>query len=222
MELTERIKIVVKTLIGLGVGKKQEDIGNLLGYTNKSSFSQVLNGKVSLPNNFIDKLCELDSRLNKNWITSEEGSVMHHKNKQVYIKKSIESSAIPLIPEDAFAGFGGGEVSIMEQDIMERYIVPDFTNVDFMIRVKGSSMYPKYNSGDVIACKMIDTDTFLQWNKVHVISTRQQGVLIKRLKKSVKENYITALSDNPSYEPFDIPKDEILNIALVTGVIRLE
>lgn len=134
---------------------------------------------------------------------------------------SISFPEIPLIPTSAFAGFGGGSVSINENDIQERYVVPDFTNVDFMIRVTGSSMYPKYNSGDVVACRLITNSNYVQWNKVHVIATRDQGVLIKRLKKGTNSNLI-AVSDNKDYDPFEIPKDDILNLALVIGVIRLE
>lgn len=137
-------------------------------------------------------------------------------------KLSLMKNAIPLIPTEAYAGYGAGEVSIKEQDIQDRYIVPEFTNVDFMIRIKGSSMYPKFSSGDVVACKIITDSKFIQWNKVHVFSTREQGVLVKRLKKSENPECFLAVSDNLNYDPFDIPKEEILNLAIVTGVIRLE
>ena len=225
----ERIKIAVTALIELGVGKNQEDIGKKMGYTNKSSFSQVLNGKVPLPTNFIDKLCNLDKRLVKMWLVNEVGNVLRSKDesKQVYIKNintddSIIKNSIVLIPTEAFAGFGGGAVSIKERDIKDRYVIPEFVDADFMIRIKGSSMYPKYNSGDVVACKMITNSKFIQWNKVHVISTAEQGDLIKRIRKVENKEYLLAISDNESYDPFKIPKDEIINIALVTGVIRLE
>src|SRR5690606_11046197 len=134
----------------------------------------------------------------------------------------IEKWGIPMIPTEAFAGMGGGDVTIKDQDIQDRYVIPDFVNVDFMIRVSGSSMYPKYNSGDVVACKMINENSFIQWNKVHVVATREQGVLIKRLRKSDDSDCLLAVSDNPDYDAFNIPKKEILNIALVTGVIRIE
>lgn len=57
MTEVDRVKLAVKTLISLGVAKNQEEIGKLMGYSNKSSFSQVLNGIVPLPDKFIDKLC---------------------------------------------------------------------------------------------------------------------------------------------------------------------
>lgn len=88
----ERIKLAVKTLISLGVAKNQEEIGKLMGYSNKSSFSQVVNGVVPLPEKFIDKLCKLDSRLRKSWIVNEIGDILINKNesKQVYINENID------------------------------------------------------------------------------------------------------------------------------------
>ena len=91
-----------------------------------------------------------------------------------------------------------------------------------MIEVTGSSMYPKYNSGDVVACTIISESTFIQWNKFHVIATREQGLLIKRLHQSKDTEKLTLVSDNKDYPPFDIPKEEICGIAIVAGVIRLE
>ena len=137
-------------------------------------------------------------------------------------KGIVGRKPIPLIPADALAGWGEGEVSIKEEDIQDRYIIPDFVDVDFMIRVTGSSMVPEYNSGDVVACRMIQERTFIQWNKAHVLSTRSQGVIIKRLKKGSDDGRFLAVSANEDYDPFEIPEEDITNIALVVGVIRLE
>lgn len=129
---------------------------------------------------------------------------------------------IPLIPIEAMAGFGTGGVQVMDYDT-ERYVVPEFTelNVDFMLRVKGSSMYPKYNSGDLVACKkLVLNDIFFQWNKVYVLDT-DQGALIKRIKKG-SDDHLQIVSDNPSYEPYELHLSKIHAIAIVLGVIRLE
>lgn len=133
------------------------------------------------------------------------------------------NAGIPLIPIDAMAGFGTGAVQVMHYDT-SKYIVPEFSelNVDFMIRVKGSSMVPKYNSGDLVACKkLVITDIFFQWNKVYVLDT-EQGALIKRVKKGSRDNYILLISDNQNYDPFELHLSKIFAVALVVGVIRLE
>lgn len=83
-------------------------------------------------------------------------------------------------------------------------------------------MYPKYSSGDIIACKVVKETLFFQWNKIYAIYTRSQGVMVKRVKKSTMEGYILLVSDNEKYEPFDVPLSDIEAIALVIGVIRVE
>lgn len=133
-----------------------------------------------------------------------------------------EYSGIPLIPIEAMAGFGSGSLQVMDYDT-EKYVIPEFTelNVDFMIRVKGSSMYPKYNSGDLVACKKLSLqDVFFQWNKVYVLDT-EQGALIKRIKKG-SDDHLLIMSDNPSYDSFELHLSKINALAIVLGVIRLE
>ncbi|MBP3775176.1 MAG: LexA family transcriptional regulator [Bacteroidaceae bacterium] len=131
---------------------------------------------------------------------------------------------IPLVLQTVAAGFGNNNFMISESDVKEFYVVPKFRycHVDFMIEVSGVSMMPHLMPGDIIACSIIRDSQFIQWNKCHVIATREQGLLVKRLLKSDKENFIQAISDNKDYPPIDIPKDEITGLALVVGSIGLE
>ena len=76
MTIHDRIKLVVKWLIGTGVANNQEAIGRLMGYSNKSSFSQILNNKVPIPSDFTDRLCALNDNINKVWIENEIGDMI--------------------------------------------------------------------------------------------------------------------------------------------------
>ena len=128
---------------------------------------------------------------------------------------------IPLIPIDAMAGFGKGESQVMEHEC-ERYVVPMFRGAEFLIPVKGSSMMPKYNSGDVVACKKLPlNDIFFQWNKVYVLDTAQ-GALVKRIRQGRDDDHVLIVSDNEQYSAFELHKEQIYCVALVIGVIRLE
>ncbi|MFS1522109.1 S24 family peptidase [Flavobacterium covae] len=141
------------------------------------------------------------------------------------IKTTNSQKGIPLLPFDAFAGLGDSSVQGVDFDTIEdRYVVPlfDGITIDFMIPVRGSSMYPKYNSGDVVACRLVNELLFVQWNKVHVIDSVSQGVIMKRLLKSAKPDSVVCKSDNKDYGEFTVPMSDIRSIALVVGVIRLE
>lgn len=128
---------------------------------------------------------------------------------------------IPLIPTEAFCGYG--TPTFEDQVIEEYYYVAEFKQADFLMRVKGNSMYPKYSSGDIIACRKIQNMLFFQWNKIYAIYTNSQGVMVKRVRESARgDEYITLVSDNSNYAPFDVPRSDIAAIALVIGVIRVE
>jgi len=131
------------------------------------------------------------------------------------------ADGIPRIPIEAFAGFGeGNDVQVIEYEC-EKYVVPDFKGAEFLIQVKGSSMYPKYASGDIVACKKLPLDTFFQWNKVYVVDS-EQGVLIKRVKPGVDNDSIRLVSENEKYDSFELPRKDVRALAIVIGVIRLE
>jgi SOS-response transcriptional repressor LexA len=127
---------------------------------------------------------------------------------------------LPLIPSEAFAGYGA--VVYGDLPIEDYYTVNEFRDADFLIRVKGDSMSPKFNGGDIVACKKIKEMTFFQWNRIYVIYTESQGILIKRVMPSDDDSSITLVSDNKAYQPFNVPKSEISAIALVLGAIILE
>jgi phage repressor protein C with HTH and peptisase S24 domain len=158
------------------------------------------------------------------WLILGEGSMLKGEEKAVATHSNSSITGIPLLPINAFAGMGGDFDSFSLSVIEERYAIPLFKNikVDFMVQVTGSSMSPKYSSGDVVACRFVSELLYVQWNKVYVLDTETQGVILKRLKKSTQDGFITCKSDNVSYEDFDVPLSDVRKIALVVGVVRME
>lgn len=130
------------------------------------------------------------------------------------------SALIPLITETAFNKIKY-KALISTDLIVDKYHVPTFKDVDFLVTVKGNAMSPKYNSGDLVACKRIPLDSFLQWNHIYIIST-SQGLLIKRIKEGKDDDHFLLLSENPEFLPFQLHKQEINAIAIAVGVIHLE
>lgn len=151
-------------------------------------------------------------------INDDNGSILEEL--PVAAKLMDPEKEIPLLNTDAMAGFGHGEVSIMGYEL-EGYKVPLFRDADFLIPVKGNSMWPKYNSGDIVACKKLEVDTFFQWNKVYVLDT-EQGALIKRIKKATQPDHLLIVSENKEYEAFELHTSKIRSVAMVLGRISLE
>ena len=217
-------KFYIETGLSNGFLDKVKDVGvskieDILKSYPDINTEWLVTGKGDMLKPNIKEMPPLE-RVAKRVAFSEE--TKNTENATVLNEPGITYEGIPLIPIDAMAGFGTGGVQVMDYDT-QKYVVPEFTelNVDFMIRVKGSSMYPKYNSGDLVACKkLVLSDIFFQWNKVYVLDT-DQGALIKRIKKGSEDNLLI-VSDNPSYDPYELHLSKIHAIAIVLGVIRLE
>ena len=161
--------------------------------------------------------------LSANWLLTGKGSMI--KGNDAALPKAIHTTnstdGIPLIPFSAMAGALSDERTVLEYEC-ERYVVPAFKGADFLMPIKGTSMQPTYNSGDIVACQRVPMNSiFFQWNKPYVLDTTQ-GPLVKRVKPGSDKNHISLVSDNPDYDPFQLPLEQIHAVALVIGLIRLE
>ena len=161
--------------------------------------------------------------LSANWLLTGKGSMI--KGNDAILPKAIHTTnstdGIPLIPFSAMAGALSDERTALEYEC-ERYVVPAFKGADFLMPIKGTSMQPTYNSGDIVACQRVPMNSiFFQWNKPYVLDTTQ-GPLVKRVKPGSDKNHISLVSDNPDYDPFQLPLEQIHAVALVIGLIRLE
>lgn len=76
MELNDRLKLIIRWLIGNNYAATQKLLAEHLGYT-ESSFSQILNGKVPVSDRFIKKICALDNQISKNWLLTGEGKMLN-------------------------------------------------------------------------------------------------------------------------------------------------
>ncbi len=188
----------------------------------------------------LSKVCAIEN-ISEKWLLTGQGEMFKQRSDtgQVLAKSTENTSAshykagrldqytpgaIPLVSIQAVGGFSGSDFSIEENDIKSYYVIPKFRNlnVDFMIELTGDSMTPQICTGDIIACSIIRNSKFIQWNKIHLLATADQGLIVKRLNQSSDPDCLLAVSNNPNYPPFDIPKDEVLGIARVVGVIHLE
>ena len=68
--ITQRVKFLIKYIIGLGIAKNQEDLGRIMGITNKSYLSQLVNGSRE-NEKFIECLVNYVPDFNIEWIYQE-------------------------------------------------------------------------------------------------------------------------------------------------------
>ena len=100
MSNLQRIKKVINWLIYKEIGESEKEIAERLGYT-KSSFSQIVNGKVPLSDKFISKLCSLDENINLVWVQSGEGEMFLEDNLNSEQDVTIPASVWSVIQRQA-------------------------------------------------------------------------------------------------------------------------
>lgn len=231
-KMNERLKQFLE-FQGLSVRQFELMIGSSDG-----KIAKFMTTNSSLKSDTLSSIMEKFPQLSIKWLLTGEGEMLNKPaasvpseeeagkpaKKVAPAKLPVEGVRLPLVTQTAIAGFGNANFAIREADIKEYYVVPKFRycQVDFMIEISGSSMYPKYNSGDVVACTILRDGAFIQWNKCHIVATREQGILCKRIMPGTTEDTLMMISDNNDYPPFEVPKQDITGLALVIGVIRLE
>ena len=76
MTETQRVKKVINWLVFMEYAENERELAEKLGYT-KSSFSQIVNGKVPLSERFVQKLASVDRNINEVWIMTGEGDMLN-------------------------------------------------------------------------------------------------------------------------------------------------
>lgn len=227
---SERTKLAAKTRIikyittkGIPIEDFAKSIKSSIEYWDDSENDYIT------PIHAINKALKRLPELNPVWVFTGEGemlkpaynienappAVMHEPSSTYNPAKQTR----PRIPYTAAAGSLTSAVEgVMAEQCEQIPRIVAFPDYDFTIIIKGNSMEPKYEGGDEVACKRVDSTSFIQWGKVHVMDT-SQGIVIKRVYEDGDK--IRCVSYNPEYPDFSISKDEIYSMSLVVGLLRM-
>ena len=201
---------VVENVVGARRGKPSFEVLSKICANANISEAWLLSGEGSM--------LKTNSTLDKNSLQRSLNTTHKDTNKENAQEFSLETR--PRIPLEAAAGSLSIALgSATKNDCEQIPVIPTFPKYDFTIVARGNSMEPQYLSGDELACLFVRDSTFIQWGRAHVLDTTQ-GIVVKRIFDN--GDAITCKSNNPAFPDFDIPKTEILRMALVVGYIRIE
>lgn len=206
-EIYERVQKALDTILKSDAKLTKASLAKELGWS-ATKFSELLGGRMKPGLDLISNLAS-KRKVSPDWILTGDGGMFEG-----------QKSGVPLIPIEAVAG--NGSYAYDDLPVENYYTVAEFKRADFLIRVTGDSMTPKYKAGDIVACRAVQERKFWQWHTIYVIATQNQGVLIKRVEEGATPDCITCVSENPAYRPFQVPLEEIVSVALVMGAIILE
>lgn len=120
---------------------------------------------------------------------------------------------IELVPVKASAGYMNGYGDPEFISALPKFQLPMFKQGTYRaFEIKGDSMLP-LQSGTIVVGEYLENWTDLKLGETYVIISKSDGVVYKRAGNKFKENRLLKLvSDNPVYEPYNIPAEEILEI----------
>lgn len=132
-------------------------------------------------------------------------------------EEGINDCMLPHIPSTAAAGGLGGFSDTVTQNTCEfKPVIKMIPKYDMTIDVKGDSMLPKFQNGDIVAIRRV-VDV-IEWGSVYVLDTAD-GAVLKRLYDE-KESF-RCVSYNPEYHDFLVNKQNVYGVYKVVGLIRI-
>jgi len=130
---------------------------------------------------------------------------------------------VPLLDFEAAVILNDTHMDGNDEDIMAYISLPFLPAVDKACAVRGDSMHPLIKAGDLILYKWISGPEFITPGEIYLIKYRWDNdiiVSVKYIKRSKIPGCVSLESYNTHHEPIDLPKSNILALAIVKVSIR--
>lgn len=125
---------------------------------------------------------------------------------------------VVLVPVRAQAGYLSGYQDVEFIQNLPSYRMPGLNHGSFrMFEVYGHSMVPTFHESDIVIGRYVESWAEIRDERVYVVVTRRDGVVIKRVVNRIqKEGKLILNSDNQrhqgEYPPIVVDPDEVLEI----------
>lgn len=130
---------------------------------------------------------------------------------------------IELVPVKASAGYLNGYADPEFISDLPKFSLPILKQGTFRaFEIKGDSMLP-LPSGTIIIGEYVENFQDVKQGETYVIISRSEGVVYKRVGGKFKESKgLKLISDNPVYEPYTIPAEDVVEIWKAKAYISTE
>ena len=207
----------------------------VLGYTSQQAFADALGIKqgslsdIYRAKNGIGvsgriKIALLKRGVNIDWLDTGEGSILKEEKEEEYelLPRITEGKGRPYYDVDFLGGYGEFADDPASAPVTYMIDYPPYNKEGvFYMNVRGDSMSPEINSGDLVALRPIEAwYDFLLLGKVYAIVTLSGQRTIKRLRRGSDSEHYMLEPINPACESQEIPKPQIERVFEVLGGIR--
>lgn len=177
-------------------------------------YYKILRGDtLSMNSETEEKINTYYPELNTEWLKEGIGEAFKH---------FPQSKKLPYYDIDATAS----QIEVYSENFEEPsyYMsIPAFSDCNFACNVYGDSMYPMFQSGEVIVCKE-QGNNIIQYGEVYLVITNELADNLRTIKKIRKcktdDSLVTLAPSNPNFDSFEIPKESIVKLYLIKGKIK--
>lgn len=202
----------------------QKEFGEKIGIT-QGALSQLESGKSTLSLNTITMISQVFN-VDCNWLIL--GIEDYDKSYFNHYKKVLESPLIPLVKEEAHAGYISQCADEEYIESLEFYKIPGFESGNYrLFEVEGDSMLPTVCPKEFVVTEQVKNISQLDDGLVYVVIT-QDGIVVKRVyKQQAQSGYCFMLkSDNPVYQNYFLIPTEVIEVwqvkAKISSIIEQE
>lgn len=153
----------------------------------------------------------LDELLLKD-LSNESGSYLMKRRQQKMM--SAERNIIHFVPLKAAAGYLAGYGDSEFIDELNTFTLPMLSGGNYRaFEIVGDSMLPT-PSGSIIVGEKADSNIeAIKNNAAYIVVSRNEGIVYKRIVKNNKQkNKLQLVSDNPSYKPYLVDAEDVLEL----------
>lgn len=207
---------------------KIETLGAMIG-VGKSSINRWENGD-TFPDYREMMMIINATKCNGTWLMFGQED-MFNSTTEVDVKKSFisktdkveERQIVKLYNMEAVAGF----MPIFENrmEVVDYLDIPNIPKCDGGIFIRGDSMKPIMERGDVALYKFINNQDEWMYGKIHIISYEQSDgfikTVIKYLNRVEDKEVVRLTSNNEDYNYNDIKTSRIKAVAQVMAIVRV-
>ncbi|WP_288898724.1 S24 family peptidase [uncultured Capnocytophaga sp.] len=133
---------------------------------------------------------------------------------KVVVVDDEDNDRIPLVSVKAQAGYLEGYEDCNYIEELPTYSLPEMRNGTFrMFQVNGFSMYPTLQDGSYVIGEFVENWEWLSDNRVCVVVTERDGVIVKRVINRAKERgFLYCKSDNRDYKHIKVMLEDVKEI----------
>lgn len=149
----------------------------------------------------------IDDLLRKD-LSETKGSYLAKRRQ---LKMMAESNVIHFVPVKAAAGYLNGYADPEFLDELNTFTLPMLSSGTYRaFEIVGDSMLPT-PSGSVIVGEKVHSFDDVKNNNAYIVISKSEGVVYKRVVRSNRtKNKLTLVSDNPTYQPYEVRAEDVL------------